>query len=296
MKNIDGRKASKDVQQERRILAVKAVTEGKMRQAEAARFFEISESAISKWIKKYKHGGVPRLIGDKRGSKKPQTILSAHQANAIQKLIQTRIPNELNLPFLLWSLDALQMLISQRYKKVIAKRTLSTLLDKWGFTIQKPAKKVMEQKPELVQKWLEEDYPRIQQRAKKENAEINWLDESGIQSADNRGRSYAKKGKTSSIKINAKKNRANFILTVNKLGTMRFMTYLGKMDSQRLIEFLGRLTRSGNRKKFVILDNLSVHKSKEVKEWVKEHEERIELFYLSNYSPDLNSDEYLNRP
>jgi predicted XRE-type DNA-binding protein len=47
MKNIDGRKASKDVQQERCILAVKAVTEGKMRQAEAARFFEISESAIS---------------------------------------------------------------------------------------------------------------------------------------------------------------------------------------------------------------------------------------------------------
>ena len=169
------------------------------------------------------------------------------------------------------------------------------MLGKWGFTPQKPKKKAMEQNPELVRKWLEEEYPEIEKRAKKEKAEINWLDESGIQSTDNRGRSYAKKGKTPSIKISAKRNRANFISTVNKLGEMRFMTYLGKMDSKRLIEFLRRLIRSGERKKFVILDNLSVHKSREVKKWLETHSERMELFYLPTYSPDLNPDEHLNR-
>ncbi len=34
--------------------------------------------------------------------------------------------------------------------------------------------------------------------------------------------------------------------------------------------------------------------SKLVKEWLKEHEHEIELFYLPSYSPELNPDEYLN--
>jgi transposase len=172
---------------------------------------------------------------------------------------------------------------------------LSTLLNDWGFSPQKPAKKAMEQNPTMVQKWLEEEYPEIETRAKKEKAEINWLDESGIQSTDNRRRSYAKKGKTPSVKISARRHRANFISTVNRLGTMRFMTYLGKMDSSKLIEFLRRLIRSSKKKIFVIVDNYSVHKSGKVRDWLEAHSERIEIFYLPTYSPELNPDEYLNR-
>ena len=135
MKSIDGRKSTKNIQQERRILSVRAVIERKMTQAEAARFFEVSDSAISKWIKKYRHGGIPRLMGDKRGFNKTKSILSSHQVNSIKQLIETKTPDELNLPFLLWCLDAVQMLISQRYKKTIAKRTLLTLLSENQETI-----------------------------------------------------------------------------------------------------------------------------------------------------------------
>jgi transposase len=76
---------------------------------------------------------------------------------------------------------------------------------------------------------------------------------------------------------------------------MRFMTYLGEMDSSKLIEFLNKLIRSSKKKIFVIMDNLSVHKSRKVREWVNAHQEQIEIFYLPTYSPDLNPDEYLNR-
>jgi transposase len=118
---------------------------------------------------------------------------------------------------------------------------------------------------------------------------------SGIQSTDNRRRSYAKKGKTPSVKISARRHRANFISTVNKLGIMRFMAHLGKMDSSKLIEFLRRLIRNSTKKMFVIVDNYSVHKSGKVRDWLEAHPERIEMFYLPTYSPELNPDEYLNR-
>jgi hypothetical protein len=51
-------------------------------------------------------------------------------------------------------------------------KTLYTWLHDWGFSPEKPAKKVMEQNPELARKWLDEEYPAIERRAHKEKAEI----------------------------------------------------------------------------------------------------------------------------
>ena len=45
---------------------------------------------------------------------------------------------------------------------------------------------------------------------------------------------------------------------------------------------------------YLILDNLRVHHSKLVKQWVQENKEKIELYYLPSYSPEKNPDEYLN--
>ena len=61
-----------------------------------------------------------------------------------------------------------------------------------------------------------------------------------------------------------------------------------------VIDFLKRLTRRADRKLFLILDNLRVHHSKPVKQWLAENAEKIEAFYLPSYSPELNPDELLN--
>lgn len=291
----DARQLSKETQKQIRRLAVEAVVKHEERRSKVCELYKVSKQALSKWIKKYKKGGYSSLDHDKRGSGKKEKLLSPQQIKAVKEYIHNYTPDELDLPYLLWTREAVQKLIWQKYKIAVALKTLSTWLHDWGFSPQKPAKKAMEQNPELVRKWLEEEYPIIERRAKKEKAEITWVDESRIQSADNRGRSYAKKGETPSIKISARKNGTNFISTVNKLGIMRFMTYLGKMDSFKLIEFLSKLIRGSKKKIFVIMDNLSVHKSGKVREWVNAHQEQIEIFYLPTYSPDLNPDEYLNR-
>jgi len=45
---------------------------------------------------------------------------------------------------------------------------------------------------------------------------------------------------------------------------------------------------------FLILDNLRVHHSKKVREWVEKHAALIELFFLPAYLPEINLDECLN--
>ena len=48
------------------------------------------------------------------------------------------------------------------------------------------------------------------------------------------------------------------------------------------------------KKVYLILDNLRVHHSKKVSEWLDHHTQEIRLFYLPPYSPEYNPDEYLN--
>ena len=42
------------------------------------------------------------------------------------------------------------------------------------------------------------------------------------------------------------------------------------------------------------MDNLRVHHAKKVTGWIEAHRDRIGIFYLPSYSPELNPDEYLN--
>lgn len=83
------------------------------------------------------------------------------------------------------------------------------------------------------------------------------------------------------------------ISAIANQGTVRFHLFEGTMNAQRFITFLKRLIKDAKRKVFFIVDNLRVHHALMVKDWVKENEDRIELFCLPPYSPELNPDEYL---
>ena len=84
------------------------------------------------------------------------------------------------------------------------------------------------------------------------------------------------------------------ISSITNQGKVRFMLYREKMASRMLIKFMSRLIKDAPCKVFLILDNLRVHHGKKVKEWLEGKEEKIKLFYLPSYSPELNPDEYLN--
>jgi transposase len=66
------------------------------------------------------------------------------------------------------------------------------------------------------------------------------------------------------------------------------------LDTSMFIRFLRQLIRNADRKVFLMVDNLRVHKGKKVREWIEANRDRIEVFYLPPYAPGLNPDEYLN--
>jgi transposase len=94
--------------------------------------------------------------------------------------------------------------------------------------------------------------------------------------------------------VDVKKVRLNMISAISNSGRIRFMLYRKTMTAKVLIDFMGRLIKDTGRKVFLILDNLIVHHSKAVKEWLAAHKGEIEVYHLPPYSPELNPDEYLN--
>lgn len=143
--------------------------------------------------------------------------------------------------------------------------------------------------------WLDNDYPAIEKRAKLEEAEIHWGDETAVVNTDVRGRSYAPAGKTPvTYAVGGTRQKLSMIATVTNQGKARWMIIDESFNSDKLIEFLEALIKDAEKKVFLILDNLRVHHSKPVKKWAEEHKDEIELFYLPSYSPELNPEERLN--
>jgi len=296
MELIDARKLSQEAQEAIRLRTIKSIMKDGMKISEAANLFGVSRSAINKWISIHKKGGQTALLRKKRGRRsQDMKLLQPYQCAIIVNLIADRCPDQLKLPFMLWTREAVGMLIEQRFEIKMAVRSVGNYLKRWGFTPQKPLKRAYERQDKAVKIWLEETYPKIAARAKSEGAEIHWGDEAGFRSDHQTGTSYSLKGKTPVIKSTGKRFRVNMISTVTNKGTLRFMLFEESFTADVFLKFLKRLIKGSEAKIFLILDNIRVHHAKVLKPWLEENKDKIELFYLPSYSPELNPDELLNQ-
>ena len=263
---------------------------------EIARLVGIHRNVVGKWIGLWKQAGEGGLKPKRRGVRKGTgRTLTPEQERDIRRAMVDKVPDQLKLPFALWTREAVVELIFSLHGVRMPVRTVGDYLKRWGMSPQKPVKRAYQRSEPAVKKWLEEDYPAIKAKAKLDGAQIHWADETGLQSGENRGRSYAPVGKTPVRRHKGTAEKANMISTVTNQGKLRFMFYEGRFNQVVLIKFLKRLIKdAGGKPLVVILDNHPSHHGKLLKEWAAKQEEKITLRYLPSYSPDLNPDEFLN--
>ena len=263
---------------------------------------EISETtglcwqAIRNAIDLYEAKGVKGLKPARRGRPSGKgRRLTPEQEKQIQKDICDKRPEQLKMDFALWTREAVLIYIREHFGIDMPVRTVGEYLKRWGFTPQKPIKIAYEQKPEAVKEWLNTTYPSISQRAKAENAEIHWADETAVMNTDVRGRSYSPRGQTPTTRaVWGSRQRFSMISSVNNQGKCYWMIINDAFNADKLIEFMGSIISDVQRKVFLTMDNLKVHHCKPVQAWLAEHKDEIEVFYLPSYSPELNPDERLN--
>jgi transposase len=294
MKHVDMRKLPAAAQEERRRQVIGLRQAGMTYDAIAAQV-GLTPTGVFDICRRFAERGAAGLKTGRRGPEPGRgRFLDAGQEAEVRGLIRRHTPDQLDLPFALWSRTAVRELIWCRFGVRLAVRTMGTYLARWGFTAQKPIRRAYEQDPAAVRRWLRRDYPRIAARAKAEGGTIFWGDETGLRSDDVRGRSYALRGRTPEVRVPHKRAGLGLISAVTNRGELRWMVLDGAVKAPSLIRFLDRLVRDADRKVFLILDRLPVHRSAKVRDWLAGRVAEIEVFHLPPYSPELNPDEGVN--
>jgi transposase len=191
----DARSLSPEAQEALRQRVVHAiVTEGRSI-TEAARIGGVHRGTASRWVNAYRRHGEDTLAARTRG-RKPTPLLTPQQEGRLLDALTNRTPDQLGLPDTLWTRDAVADWAARELGVERSRWVWGRWLKAHHFTPQRPARRAYEQDPEAVERWLEEEYPRLEAEAKAEGAEIHWLDEAGLRSDSTSGRGYAPRGQT----------------------------------------------------------------------------------------------------
>jgi len=287
------KRKNQDAQEEIRFRVADYLRKKLGTQRQAAEIFGITERAVNKIWAQYKIGGKHSLRSRKRGAQ-GGIKLKKNQAHMVRELIREKLPEQLKRPFGLWTREAVGQLIRERFGVELSRWQVGRYLKKWGYTPQKPIRKAFEQKPENVKRWLEEEYPAIEKRARAERATIYFGDETGCRSDHQAGKSYAPNGRTPIIKATGKQYTVNMISAISNRGHLQFMLMEKGFNSEVFRTFLQKMIKYVKGKVFFITDNHLAHKTINLNKWLEENKENIEVFFILPYSPGLNPQEYIN--
>jgi len=284
----DARRLDHKTLTEFRKRAVVSVQEGQS-PSNVANAMGVTRAAVYSWLALYRHGGWGALDARKRGGRPGK--LDGRALSWLYNTIISKNPLQLKFTFALWTSRMIRELIRRKYGIKLSKASVCRLLNQLGLTPQRPVWRAYQQRPEDVQRWLNDEYPRIRTLARNENAMIFFGDEAGVRSDHHAGTTWAPRGRTPVVSSTGARFGMNLVSAVSAQGEFRFMVTKGKVGAKVFVEFLKRLLYKAERRIFLIVDGHPAHKAKMVKRFLAEHEGKLRLFFLPPYSPELNPDE-----
>jgi len=209
----------------------------------------------------------------------------------IYETVSGKDPRQMRFPFALWTSVMVAELIWREFDIRLSKASVCRLLIQLGLSPQRPLWRAYQRDRERVEKWVNEEYPKIRALARKLKADIFFGDEAGVRSDFHSGTTWAVRGKTPIVSTTGARFGCNMISAVSARGAMRFMLVEGKLNGEVFVGFLKRLIHNWPRPVLLIIDGHPVHRSVAVSKFVASTKGRLQLFSLPPYAPEVNPDE-----
>lgn len=143
--------------EERRLEGGRLLKEGKLLQAEISRQLGVSRATVSEWAKIVKSKGIGGLRKRKAVG---QSKLNKSQKEKLKWSLD-RGAMACGFPTDRWTLERVRQLIQKEFEVSYHRNYLNRLLRQLGFSPQRPLPQAREQEKELVEAWLQRDWPRI---------------------------------------------------------------------------------------------------------------------------------------
>jgi transposase len=286
----DARRLSHDKLTDLRRRGVAAVQAGESPE-QVARVLGVHRTSVYGWLSRNRDGGWHRLDARKRGGRKPK--LDGKAMAWVYKTVTTGNPQQYKFRFALWTSHMVGVLIQRRFGIRLSRASVCRLLNQLGLSAQRPLWRAYQQDPATVQRWLREEFPRIRAAAKAHKAEIWFGDEAGVRSDAHAGTTWAPRGQTPIVSTTGARFGLNLISAVSRRGDFRFMGVPGRVNAAVFIGFLQRLLKGQRRPIFLIVDGHPTHKAVKVRRFLENVADKLRLFFLPPYSPELNPDEHV---
>jgi len=156
-----------------RLLAVRAVVDFEMSQADVAAQYGVSNNTMSQWVSLYREQGEAGLAVQPQGRPEGSgRALSSEQEQAIGQLVVESLPCDHDIAIAMWTRQAVSELIAKRLGVELTLQGVGQYLRRWGLTPQKPARQAREQHPKEVEVFVQESLPKVKEQAQQEDAQL----------------------------------------------------------------------------------------------------------------------------
>src|SRR5215469_5599849 len=272
-----------------RMNAIRLLQQGYTR-AQVANILDVAESSVYEWQSKFRTGGLAALSTKIASGRK--MLLTDKQLLQLYKWLRGN-PRQMQFDFGLWTRKIVRELIRREFGIDYTPQNVGKILKMLGFSPQRPVWRALERDPEKRRKWMEETFPAIKKRADEEGAKIYFADEAYSRTDHHAGTTWALVGQTPVAEHIGAREGIGMISAISMRGEMHWMVYAESMNSALFTDYLGYLINDVEGKIFLVVDRARYHTSQETLLWLMDRKDRIELFFLPPYSPDLNPDEWV---
>ena len=193
----------------------------------------------------------------------------------------------------LWTLKRIAAVIEKEFGVHYNTTYIWQLLRVLGYSAQIPIAVAMEKDDDYVKRWLSEEYPQYVKEAREHDATILFPDESGMQSRPNVRRTWSMKGKRPQMSVKEARDRISIVSAVSEDGELFFSMKYESMRDHDIVSFLEQLLSEINGFLYIFWDNITIHRSEDVKEFLFDNNDRMITRRIPAYSPELNPGEWI---
>lgn len=272
-------KKCKNVKENNRYLALHAISKG-YPVSSVAEIFCTDTSTIYRWIERWQQ---EKSLQDRPKEGRPKTFTEKEEKE-LKKLIKENNPKKYGINANIWDCKELQSYFAKK-GKYFSRETIRIHLKSLGAHYVKANIKYAEADINEQRKFVKEFF-----RDLKKNSDVIILfqDETVVTCSAHKtyGWTFDKKIIVKSPQSTWKK--LNQFGAVDPIGGQIIQMTSGQAKTPTFIKFLKKIkSKFPDKNVWIYLDNLPVHKSNKVKEFLEKYT-KIELKFLPPYSPELN--------
>jgi len=261
----------------------------KWKQKDIATALDVSEGAISQWLK------MAREQGKKSLKSRPHIGRPPEITTAQKRLIPDFLSHGAEAYGFrgeVWTCARIRKVIEWEYGVSYHKSHVARLLKELKWTPQMPVERAEQRNELAITQWRNEIWIEMKKKARLERRILIFVDESGFYLLPAKIRTYAPMAQTPVLRVFQTNDHLSVMSGVTPQGWLFTLTRDEALTGFNSVYFLKHLLRQTESKLLVIWDGSPIHRNQYVKDYLSNGAaKQIHLERLPAYAPDLNPDE-----